>query len=41
MSTRESYRTIRVRERVDHRTSQAVGDGAGPATGVITLPQHP
>jgi hypothetical protein len=30
---------IRIREGVHHGTSQAVGDGAGPATGVIVLPQ--
>jgi hypothetical protein len=39
MSIRGCYRTIRVRKGVDHRTFASVGDGAGPATGVITLPQ--
>jgi hypothetical protein len=31
--------TIRVRKGVDHGTFASVGDGAGPGTGVITLPQ--
>jgi hypothetical protein len=29
---------IGVSKGVDHRTFASVGDGAGPATGVITLP---
>jgi hypothetical protein len=33
-------RTIGVSERIDMSPSQVAGDGAGPATGVITLPHR-